>query len=122
MRIRFLNGLLLVKILAVLLIIIATVFPSNALRFILGLPFVLFLPGYSLIAALYPGKGVLDNIERVVLCFGLSTVVVMLTGLILNYTKWGIRLYPILIAVTIFIAVTSLIAWYRWRTGHNRKV
>jgi uncharacterized membrane protein len=43
--------------------------------------------------------------------------VVPLIGLVLNYTPWGIRLYPILIALFIFIFAMSVIAWYR-----NRKL
>jgi len=39
--------------------------------------------------------------------------VVPLIGLILNYTPWGIKLYPILVSVTLFILVTSGAAWYR---------
>jgi len=115
MRIRLQNELLLVNILAILLIIIITFFPANVLRIILGLPFVLFLPGYTLIAALFPRKNALDSIERVALSFGLSVAMVPLIGLILNYTPWGIRLYPILISLTIFIIITSVICWYRRR-------
>ncbi len=115
MRIRLQNQLLLVNILAVLLIIIITFFPSNILRIILGLPLVLFFPGYILVAALFPRRDALDGIERVALSFGLSIAVVPLVGLILNYTFWGIRLYPVLISLTIFITITSIVAWYRQR-------
>ena len=113
MRIRLQNELLLINILAILLIIVITFFPLNVLRIILGLPLVLFFPGYTLIAALFPKKNALDGIERLALSFGLSIAVVPLIGLMLNYTPWGIRLYPILISLTIFIIITSVIAWYR---------
>jgi len=113
MRIRLQNALLLVNILAILLIIIIAFFPSNVLRIILGLPFMLFFPGYALTAALFPRRNALDSIERVALSFGLSIAVVPLIGLILNYTPWGIRLYPILISLTIFIVVASIVAWHR---------
>lgn len=115
MRIKLQNGLLLVNILTILLIIISTFFPSNVLRIILGVPLVLFFPGYTLIAALFPRKNALDSIERVALSFGLSIVVVPLIGLILNYTFWGIRLYPVLVSLVIFIFITSIVAWYRQR-------
>src|SRR5659263_694396 len=71
---------------------------ESVLRNILGLPLVLFLPGYALIAALFPAKSDLDGIERTALSFGLSIAVVPLMGLGLNYTPWGIRLLPILIS------------------------
>ncbi|MFZ5650686.1 MAG: DUF1616 domain-containing protein [Bacillota bacterium] len=64
-------------------------------------------------AALFPGREDLDGIERVALSFGLSIAVVPLIGLVLNYTPWGIRLYPILISLLFFILAMSLIGWYR---------
>ncbi len=115
MRIRLLNGLLLLNVLTILLIIIVTFTPSNVWRLILGLPIVLFFPGYTLVAAVFPRRDALDNIERVALSLVLSIVVVPLIGFILNYTPMGIKLYPVLISITIFVLTTSAVAWYRWR-------
>lgn len=115
MRIRFQNVLLLLNILIALLIIIITFTPSNVWRIILGLPIVLFFPGYTLVAAVFPRRDALDSVERVALSFVLSIVVVPLIGFILNYTPMGIKLYPVLIAITIFVLITSAVAWYRWR-------
>lgn len=83
------------------------------LRNILGLPFVLFLPGYALIAALFPAKSDLDGIERTALSFGLSIAVVPLIGLGLNYTPWGIRPFPILISLSAFIFIACVFAYLR---------
>jgi len=47
-------------------------FNGTPIRIILGLPLVLFLPGYALIATLFPRKDDLDGIERIALSFGLS--------------------------------------------------
>jgi len=87
--------------------------PFNILRIILGLPFLLFFPGYTLVAALFTRKEGMGNIERVALSFGMSVAVVPLIGLILNYTPWGIRLEPVLYSVASFILITSIIAWLR---------
>ena len=113
MRVRNQNDLLILVIVTILLIIVVTVSPDNALRIVFGLPFVILFPGYSLISALFPGKSQLDGIERLALSFVLSLAIVAFIGFILNYTPWGVRLYPVLIATTIFILATSLIAWYR---------
>lgn len=113
MTIKLQDELIPLNILGFLLILIIALFPSSVLRIILGLPFILFFPGYTLIAVLFPGKTDLSGIERVALSFGLSIAVVPLIGLILNYTPWGIRLYPILTSVAIFVLTTSAIAWYR---------
>ncbi|WP_298684405.1 DUF1616 domain-containing protein [uncultured Methanomethylovorans sp.] len=86
---------------------------STPIRTVLGLPMVLFLPGYALIAALFPAKDDLDGIERLALGFGLSIAVVPLIGLGLNYTPWGIRLIPILISLSVFTLFMCAVAVYR---------
>ena len=96
---------------------------DTPLRVVFGLPLVLFVPGYALIAALFPEAGPspsteddatddgIDGIERVALSFGLSIAVVPLIALTLNFTPWGIRLGPILVGVGGFtIAVTAVAA------------
>jgi uncharacterized membrane protein/LysM repeat protein len=83
------------------------------IRIVLGLPFLLLLPGYVLVAALYPRKGDLDPIERAALSFGLSIAIVPLIGLALNYSPWGIRLNPILAFVGLFIVMSAGAAMYR---------
>lgn len=93
--------------------VLAPPLEHTAIRTILGIPLVLFLPGYTLIAALFPGKKDLDTIERIALSFGLSIAIVPLIGLALNFTPWGIRLVPILISLTFFIIVMAFIAHLR---------
>jgi uncharacterized membrane protein len=117
----------------VVLQLVVTLTPGlneTPLRVVLGLPFVLFLPGYALVAALFPERGPsteeaqprneaeavdaeppkseadgIDGIERVALSFGTSIAVVPLLGLVLNFTPWGIRLVPILVAVSGFTVI-----------------
>jgi len=113
MKARRDKDLWLIDILTILLIVVIAFSPSTIARIILGLPFLLFFPGYTLMAALFPKKGSLGGVERLALSFGLSIAVVPLIGLILNYTPWGIRLYPILISLAVFILATSGVAWYR---------
>lgn len=99
--------------LSLILALLIALGASGAARVVLGLPFVLFFPGYALIAALFPARTDLDGIERVALSFGLSIAVVPLLGLALNYTPWGIRLYPILLTLLAFTVIMSFIAVYR---------
>ena len=86
---------------------------ETPVRIILGLPLVLFLPGYSLIAVLFPRKDDLDSIERIALSFGLSIAVVPLMGLGLNYTPFGIRLSPVLISLSVFTIALAVGAYLR---------
>lgn len=118
---------------------IAVFFPvlrETPLRVPVGLVFVLFAPGYALIAALFPEQGEqpdaelnddseegglslrrgIDGIERVALSFGLSIAVVPLIGLVLNFTPWGIRLAPIMVGVSGFtLAAVAVAAHRRWQ-------
>jgi uncharacterized membrane protein len=83
---------------------------QTPLRVAAVLPFILFIPGYLLIAALFPGGEDLDWIERIALSFGLSIAVVPLIGLALNYTPWGIRLDPIVTALVLFCIAMGVAA------------
>ncbi|WP_135609514.1 DUF1616 domain-containing protein [Methanococcoides sp. AM1] len=86
---------------------------NTPIRTALGLPMILFLSGYALIAALFPARDDLDGIERFALSFGMSIAVVPLIGLALNYTPWGIRLYPILISLSAFSIIMCTVAVFR---------
>ena len=118
---------------------------QGVLRIVLGLPLVLFLPGYAFIAALFPEAGSgptdasadpddvegadgedsasapsgrdrgIDGIERVALSFGLSIAIVPLIGLVLNFTPWGIRERPILVSICGFTLLATAVAATRRR-------
>lgn len=115
---------------------------GSPFRVLFGLPFVLFLPGYALIAALFPEESVslvdiknrdtearivkdagstnisqekkgINRIERVALSFGLSIIIVALTGLVLNYTVWGLRFLPVILSISSFTIICTILAVIR---------
>ena len=103
-----------VMILATLLIIFVFTLPDgNILRIAFGLPFLLFLPGYSLVSAMWARKSELDGLERVALSLGLSIAIVALAGLGLNYTPWGITLTSVAICLYCLILILGSITWLR---------
>lgn len=83
------------------------------LRYALGTIAVLFLPGYAIIEALYPRGDELSPLERLALSIGVSLAVVPLVGLALNYTPFGIRLYPALASLTLLTGIIAFIGAYR---------
>jgi len=96
--------------------ILAIYFPlpyQTIIRFVLTLPVMIFIPGYSLISAFFPKEEDINLIERFALSIGISIAVVPLIGLGLNFTPWGIRLDPIVISLTLLTLVMILIAHFR---------
>jgi len=93
-------------------------YPMVYIRYFLGAIFVLWLPGYSFIKALFPTKE-LDAIERIALSIGLSLALVPLVGLLLNYTPWGIRLAPIMLSL---FTLTTLFATAAVIREHQMKL
>jgi len=104
---------------AVVFTVPESLYPWSYLRNALGIIFVLWLPGYTIIKALFPTQvpiktstETLDSIERIALSLGMSIAIVPLIGLLLNYTPWGIRLTPIvlsLFALTLISATAAII-------------
>jgi uncharacterized membrane protein len=87
--------------------------PDTPLRAVLGISFLLFFPGYMVMSALFPGKNGIGEIERFALSIGLSLAVIPLLGFALNYTTWGVRLYPIIISLFIITLLLSIVSHYR---------
>lgn len=120
--------------------VFAPIVRETAVRIPFGLAFVLFVPGYALVAALFPeaddsagpdsatdaAEGrkrfrtestptAIGGPERAVLSLGSSVAIVTLAGLVLNYTPWGVRLGPVLLAVSGAAVGTTAIAAARRR-------
>jgi hypothetical protein len=108
---------------------VALTVPENAvplvyLRYVLGAIFILWLPGYAFIRALFPRRlplsgsfespeKSLDTIERAALSLGMSIALVPIVGLLLNYTPWGITLTPIILSLLALTVVFSTAAVMR---------
>lgn len=108
------------------LAVFAPVLSATPLRVVVGLSFVLFVPGYAFVAALFPehatgadtsgedARGI-DGLERLVLSFGSSIAIVPLVGLVLNFTPWGITLVPVFLSLAGLTLVLTGIGFARRR-------
>lgn len=102
-------------------------FPLVVIRYVLGAIFILWIPGYTFIKALFPTElpfktsdRNLDIVERVALSFGMSLALVPIIGLVLNYTPWGIRLTPITLSLTILTLTFATAAVIRDYQSSNK--
>jgi hypothetical protein len=94
-------------------------YPWIYARNVLGVIFVLFLPGYAFIKALFPvnmpirtSTENLEAIERFALSLGMSIALVSIVGLLLYYSPWGMELTAIvlsLLALTVVFATAAII-------------
>jgi uncharacterized membrane protein len=102
---------------SLILLPIALLNREGPLRVILGILFILFIPGYIFVFALFPIRKTdhgIDVIERIALSFCLSVAIVPLFGLALNFTPWGIQLDTLLLSIFIFTTGIGVVAIYRW--------
>lgn len=104
-----LSGVLLVT----LLFIYSPYINSGVIRYVLSLATVLFVPGYMLIAAVYPGKDSLGNMERLLLAVTFSIILVPMACFVLNYTIWGIRLDSTVAVITLLTGYFTVVAFLR---------
>jgi len=79
------------------------------LRNVLASILILWLPGYTFGKALFPGKE-LDRLERSVLSIGISLVISFITGLLLNYTPWGINPMSVTVSLVLLTLIFATIA------------
>lgn len=133
---KYQTDLLMVLIFAILGFISVILLPDgNIIRMVLGLVLLIFFPGYALASALWPeayisgpaemasgsledgpsGKRLIDNLERIGLSFGLSIVLVSITGIMLHFTSVGITLESTLLCNFALILTLIAIAFYRRR-------
>lgn len=106
---------IIVLVLLTLLVVYASsILPQLlVLRYFLGTLYVLYLPGFTLVEALYPEERDLKPLERLALSIGLSLAVVPLIGLVLNYTPWGIRLGSVITSLALYTLGVSIVALTR---------
>lgn len=113
---RFVD-LLVVIALTLIAVMLAFVVPaSNMVLRIWTLPLIFILPGYALTSALF-GKRSFGLLERIVFSLGLSLVGVILGGLVLNLTPFGMRANSwaaFLGSVTLGASVIALVR-QRWQ-------
>ena len=75
--------------------------------------FLLFAPGYALVAALFPRNDALTLGERGVFSVGSSLALVGLAGVVLAETPWGVRVTTVFAAQLVLIGLFLLVAEFR---------
>ncbi len=88
---------------------------TTELRILPAILIVLFLPGYAMTAALFPGKDEISGAERIAFSIGLSVALVPFIGYGLLYTSWGMNTGSLMISISIVTLVMCAVAFFRRR-------
>lgn len=108
-----LDLLIMLAWIAMTIIFVATPSLGNSfIKTILGVPMVLFIPGYMLVSVLYVGIDDVGIIKRIALSFGLSIAVIPLLGLLLNFT-FGLMSIPIIVTLCVYDIIFIFASKYR---------
>jgi uncharacterized membrane protein len=90
-----------------------TAVSAGPVRMSASLLLVAFLPGYALLAALYPGRTDLGRFERAALSMVTSLALAVVAGLALTGTSWGLSVVPITLSLVVPVVACSMVAWLR---------
>ena len=97
---------------SLLLIGVALVLPDSVLLILLGIPFLVFLPGYAILVVLFPGLRDLNILERSAISFGVSVAIIPVVGIGLNLSEVGARLPLILEIIAVIALLFALIGLF----------
>jgi hypothetical protein len=95
-------------------------YPLAYVRYVVGTIFVLWLPGYTFLKALFPSKKDLGTVERFALSIGLSLALVPIVGLVLNYTPWGVKQTPMTVGILALSLALATVAIIREHESEKR--
>ena len=102
---------------ALLLIVVAFALPDSLLPIILGFLFIILLPGYAILAALFPAAKDLSSLERIAISFALSVAISPIVAIGLNYSDLGASISMVLLILAAITLIMTLIALFvRGRT------
>ena len=102
----------------VLLVLIAggeTVWFLEPMRVVIGLIYVLLVPGYCVVSAIFPDPRDLDGSTRIAVSTGLSIAFVPPVAVILDRLPAGIHIESAIVSLFLTILVCLAITWYRRR-------
>jgi hypothetical protein len=95
-----------------------TIYPWEIARWIIGSFEVTVTVGYATMKAIFPDREEFDSIERTALAVAVSVSVSALIGLVVDISPYGLRAFPVLVALTAYVVAITLVALvrsYSWR-------
>ena len=104
MKSQLLRPALILPAAILLLILVLAVLEPSAVRTMVAVSMVLFVPGFALTLILFE-RDQLGTPERILLSVGLSIAITALLGLLLHWTPWGLRTTSLWTALLLGLAL-----------------
>ncbi len=109
-------ALILIVTAAAIVVVLAPLGSVMIPRAIVGLVLIFFAPGYALLAAVFPKKESITNVERVLFSLVFSVIIVGGVGLLLRYTQLGLSSAPLVASTSVFVVIGTCAAYVRRRS------
>jgi uncharacterized membrane protein len=109
-------ALILVVIAAAVIVFFVPVADIAPARLIAGLALIFFIPGYAVLAVIFPLKADITHVERVGFSLVLSIIIVGGMSFLASYTPLGLRAAPVVAVVSILVLVITVSAYVRRRS------
>jgi uncharacterized membrane protein len=109
-------ALILIITAAAIVLVFAPSSSAITARAVAGLLLIFFVPGYAFLAAVFPLKESITNVERVIFSLVFSVIIVGGVGLLLSYTQLGLSSAPVVASTSVFVVVSTCAAYVRRRS------
>ncbi len=86
--------------------------PDSLITVIVGIPFILFFPGYAILSVVFPSAKHLATVERMVISLGLSIAIAPVVGIGLNLFEIGAGMSLILLIIALVSLVFVLVGLF----------
>ena len=114
-------GAVVVAVVVLAVVVFSPLGTVRPLAIVVGLPFVLLVPGYALVSAVFPAAGetgplparTTSWVGRLGLSVGGSVVAVAVVGGTLDFTVWGFQREAVVAGLGLFTLAATGVAWYR---------
>jgi uncharacterized membrane protein len=104
---------ILILLVADMLLISSPFLNASPYKILCSIPLLFFIPGYCCISVLYPRDGDLSLPQRIVLSFGFSVPVVLVTALGVYLSLWIFQLDSLIMVLSLISVALILVAHYR---------
>jgi hypothetical protein len=90
-----------------------SVYPIIFIKYVSSFIFILFIPGYALLNAIYYKKDEIEGVKKISLIVVTSITITAIVGIILNFLPWGVDSYLYFFTISILFIILNIYGLYK---------